>query len=133
MRRYEWNQWTSRETTFRRAGGRRRFNAMRRRRADQRRAAIVNALGAAILFPPRGLISALAARFGVHRSTISRDLRLMLFGGRVYSIYSGEELVWTVTRAHAGGRILSVADANGNEIRGAARRDIVRRFRRSFH
>ena len=56
----------------------------------------------------------------------------MLFGGQVYSIYSGDELVWTVTRAYADGWIPSIADADGNEIRGAARRDIARRFRRSF-
>jgi len=78
MKRCEWSSWTDGETVKRRAGGRRRYNAMRQRRAWRRRAAIDKWLcdhpwaG----FFPRGLPAALAPAFGVHPTTIWRDLHL---------------------------------------------------------
>ena len=70
---------------------------------------------------------ALAKYFSVDPSTISRDLRLILYGGQEYHAYGPDgEFLFSVRRAYAGGPVLSVTDADGNEIRGAERRSIVR-------
>ena len=58
----------------RRAGGRRRYNAERKAKAWERRFAIMDELGGYSLLPPRGAQIRLAARFGVNRSTICRDI-----------------------------------------------------------
>ena len=79
MNRYDWNRWIDPEAAKRRAGGRRRYNAQRRRRADARRAQIAAWLDEnlwAVMFP-RGVPTALAPAFGVHPSTIWRDLQLI--------------------------------------------------------
>ena len=75
----------------------------------------------------RGLGKALAGQFGVSPSTISRDLRLILYGGPEYHSRGPDgEFRFSVRRAYAGGPVLSVTDADGNEMRGAERRSIVR-------
>ncbi len=134
MNRYDWNRWIDAEAAKRRAGGRRRCNAKRRRQADARRAQIAAWLDdnlGFVLFP-RGLPAALAPAFGVHPSTIWRDLQLILRGGTIINLYRGDELLFSVTRAYPGGPVLSVTDADDNEIRGEARRSIIRGLPRYF-
>lgn len=132
MKRYEWASWTDRETVKRRAGGRRRYNAERRMRAEARQAAIDRWLGEHpwAAFFPRGLPAAIAPAFGVHPSTIWRDLQQILRPPREYSFYRKGELLFTIYRAYPGGPVLSVEDPDGNEIRGGARRNILRRLPR---
>ena len=134
MNRYDWNRWIDAEAAKRRAGGRRRYNAQRRRRAEARREAIAEFLeeNIAAVFFSRGLPAALAPAFGVHPSTIWRDLQLILRGGRIVHFYREEEHLFSVTQAYSGGRILSVTDPDGNEIRGKARKDIIRSLPRYF-
>ena len=123
------------EMICRRAGGRRRYNAIRQRCAEQRRAAmaeVVNPMGVFALLN-RGLAPALARAFGVSRQTAWRDLQYILYGGQIYIFSDADgELLFTVTRAYSGGPILSVTDPDDNEICGAARRDILRRLPRYF-
>ena len=128
MNRREWGSWTDGGTVMRRAGGRRRYNAMRRRRAEARREAIDRWLGEhpGAVFFPRGVPRLLAPAFGVHPSTIWRDLQFILYGGRTYNYWRGDEFLFSVTRACPGGPVLSVEDEDGNEIRGAERRRILR-------
>ena len=105
MNRYDWNRWIDAEAAKRRAGGRRRYNAQRRRRAEARRAQIAAWLDEnlwAVLFS-RGLPVALAPAFGVHPSTIWRDLQLILRGGTIINFYRGDEFLFSVTRAYPGG------------------------------
>ena len=128
MKRDAWGSWTDRGTVERRAGGRARYNAMRRRQAEARRSAIAQWLCEqpwAGIFS-RGLPAALAPAFGVHPTTIWRDLQLILYGGRTFNYYREGEFLFSVTRAYPGGPVLSVQDEDGNEIRGPARRRIVR-------
>ena len=134
MNRYDWNRWIDAEAAKRRAGGRRRYNAQRRRRADARREAIAELLeeNIAAAFFSRGLPAALAPAFGVHPSTIWRDLQLLLRGGRIINVYSGDEHLFSVTQAYSGGRFLSVTDPDGNKIRGKARKSIIRSLPRYF-
>ena len=133
MKRYEWSSWTDAQTAQRRAGGRRRYNAMRQRQAEARRAAILKGLedmGLEPRFLPRGLTAFFAKAFGVHRTTIWRDLQRILYPPRECNFWQGDKLLFTVSRACEGGPIVSVTDADGNEIRGAARREILRRLPR---
>ena len=101
---------------------------MRQRRAEARREAIEEWLceHPAAAFFPRGLPAALAPAFGVHPTTIWRDLQLILYGGRAVDCWSGGEFLFSVTRAYPGGPVVSLTDAEGNEIRGPARRSILR-------
>ncbi len=113
---------------MRRAGGRRRYNAMRQRRAWQRREAIAKWL---CKHPwaglrPRGLPAALAPAFGVHPTTIWRDLQFILYGGSTCNYWRGDDFLFSVRRAYPGGPILSVTDSGGYEIRGDARRRIIK-------
>lgn len=129
MNRRDWGALTDAGTAKRRAGGRRRYNAMRRRRVEARRRAIADMLAGRGLAAAvtRGLGKALAGQFGVSPSTISRDLRLILYGGKEYHSHGPDgEFQFSVRRAYAGGPVLSVTDGDGNEIRGAERRSIVR-------
>ena len=77
MNSYEWSYFTDGETANRRAGGRKRYNAERRRKADARREALAEVISRHPLMPlmVRGSITALAGAFGVSPSTISRDLQ----------------------------------------------------------
>ena len=97
MRRYEWNNWTDPETAKRRAGGRKRYNAQRQRKAEQRREIISEWLNKnpMAFFFPRGVHGLLAPLFGVHPSTIWRDLQYIIFPPREYRLFCNGELVCT--------------------------------------
>jgi DNA invertase Pin-like site-specific DNA recombinase len=67
------------EVAWKRAGGRRRYNAERRRKAEERRDQILEltaGINLLALVPGRrtGIKAELARRLGVSRSTISRDV-----------------------------------------------------------
>ncbi len=66
-----WGQWINTDEAYRRAGGRRHYNAVRQFRASFRRLTVASRLLA-------GLSQAAIAReLGVHRSTINRDIAAM--------------------------------------------------------
>ena len=133
MKRYEWNFWTDNGSAGRRAGGRRRYNAQRRRQVEARREALVAALGGCVWLPliRRGAITALAQSFGVSPSTISRDLQYLMFGGKVYHFCQpGGELSFSLTREYPGGPVLSITDADDYEIQGRRRERILRNLPR---
>ena len=74
-----WGCPTDAQTAYRRAGGRRRYNAERARERERRRdrvAAIAVELGPR--FFARGAQAEIARRLGVHRSTVCRDLEEIL-------------------------------------------------------
>jgi hypothetical protein len=128
MERYQWTCATDRQSAHRRAGGRRRYNAMRKRQAEARREAMAEALaemGAAALLT-RGLAPSFARAFGVSRQTAWRDLQYILYGGRTYNFWRGDELLFPLTRAYPGGPVLSLTDPEGYEMRGQFRRRILR-------
>ncbi len=80
---------------------------------------------------PRGLAPKLAKQFGVHRTTIWRDLQFILYGPcecHVNNQY-GEPL-YTVYREYRGGPIVGMIDVDGNEIRGPERKRILRQLPR---
>lgn len=74
-----WKEWlmvTTADEAYRRAGGRRRYNKQRRAEALFRRLCILHHLhtrGYRL-----GTLTALADEWGVHRSTIGRDVRWLL-------------------------------------------------------
>jgi len=71
----------------------------------------------------RGMAVALAAAFGVHRTTAWRDLKLIVGVWTEYNFHGpDDELLFTVSCAYRGGPVMSVTDADGYEIRGARRR-----------
>ena len=75
----DWNAPTDWETVCRRASWRRYYNAWRQFRRAYRQSQIAEMMFRLDLSPvQRGTCSTLAAAFGVHRSTISRDIRDML-------------------------------------------------------
>lgn len=74
----------------------------------------------------RGFPAALALVFGVHPSMIWRDLQWLLYGSSTVNFYSGDKLLFSVTRAYPGGPVLSVTGPEGEEIRGPVRRSIIR-------
>ncbi len=128
MKRYEWSSWTDADEAKRRAGGRRRYNAQRRRRAWERRAAIAAWLDEkpeAMLFN-RGLPGMLAPVFGVHPTTIWRDLQFLLYGGRTTNYWRDDEFLFSVTRKCPGGPVIRIEDADDNEILGEARQRIIK-------
>ena len=135
MERYEWSSWTDGDSAKRRAGGRKRYNSQRRKRADARREALTKTISKCPLMPLRfrGSITALAGAFGVSPSTISRDLRYILFGGIVYNFCPNGELVYSVTRAYPGGPVISITDADDYDIKGEARKRILRSLPRYIH
>ena len=104
MNQWEWSLMADPEMIKRRAGGRKRYNAERRRKADARREALAEVISRNPLMPlmVRGSITALAGAFGVSPSTISRDLQWVLFGGSVVNFVSDGKLVYSVTRAYPG-------------------------------
>ncbi len=60
---------------FRRAGGRRAFNALRQREAEIRRIRVAMLLLEVGFL--RGSVSEIARRLGVHRSTVCRDVQFL--------------------------------------------------------
>src|SRR5262245_13919383 len=81
----EWAKPISNRTAARRAGGRRRHNAKRKRQMWQRRFAILQIYARPEDGPPHGLQQALAERFGVNKATISRDVAWVERSGFAYS------------------------------------------------
>ena len=64
-----WSKWTDFETVKKRAGGRRHYNDLRRIYAKLRRNEV------ALLFAQGFEQAEIARRLGVHRSTVSRDIK----------------------------------------------------------
>ena len=129
MNRSEWRRTTDKQTLHKRAGGRCRYNAMRRRKAEARRAKMAEMFTPLQCLLSRGLAVTCARIFGVHRSTAWRDLQQMFLPPQTNFVDSEGHLLYTVTRAYKGGRILSIEDAEGCEIHGPRRREIVRELR----
>ena len=128
MRRPDWAALTDTSTVRRRAGGRRRYNAERRQRMEERRRAIAEAIGYRLLSAAltRGLPAQLAPVFGVSESTVWRDLQTILWPPRRENFRRDGALLFTVIRDYAGGRILRIEDADGREIRGRRRRQVIK-------
>lgn len=72
-----WSCDTDPWVVARRAGARRRWNAERRRKADLRRQLLMELLRGAPNPRARGLRARIARELRVHRSTISRDWRIL--------------------------------------------------------
>jgi hypothetical protein len=73
-----WSQTMDTGAAYRRAGGRRHYNAVRRFRREWRRAEVVRLLSCKGALFRRGLQTELARELGVSRSTICRDLAYLL-------------------------------------------------------
>lgn len=74
----KWSRRTSWSEVCKRASGRRLFQAMRRHRQRQRRQGLHRtAFAYRITWGKRGFQSKLARALGVHRSTISRDMKAL--------------------------------------------------------
>jgi hypothetical protein len=74
----DWTMIVGNNEAARRAGGRRRYNLTRRFEAMRRQWRIVDLLSTGA-YEGRGRQSRIAEQLGVHRSTVSRDLRAILF------------------------------------------------------
>ena len=75
MNRARWTARTDAGEAYQRATGRRRYNRQRRKRAQARRQGIRAILERGVLHPrEHGLLAALGRHFGVHRSTVCRDM-----------------------------------------------------------
>ncbi len=59
----------------------------------------------------RHLATMFAEAFGVSRTTAWRDLKYILWGGRVTNVVSGEDILAIVTTMYRGGPVVSVTDA----------------------
>ena len=144
---------------FRVIGGRRRYNAMRRRKAEGRRESLrawlnerdqpefetfmewldwrIRTWGK--VFPTRGAMKEAARVFSVHRSTICRDIqRINGYGIPIDLIDRDGTFLCSFQRACQGGPVGRMYDAFGRRIKGAARRAMLRRIprytgRRSTH
>ena len=88
---------TTADEAYRRAGGRRRYNKQRRAEALFRRLCILHHLHTRGY--QLGTLTALADDWGVHRSTIGRDVRWLLDGTR-YTPSGGQK--WGGSRAKQG-------------------------------
>ena len=132
VKRQQWATWEKADTVKRRAGGRRRYNAERQRRVRQRRQAIAEWLSKhpARWLYTRGLPVALAPAFGVHPTTIWRDLQVLLYPPRACTFWRNGELLFTVYRQYPGGPVVGLEDPDGNEIRRQERRRILHRLPR---
>ena len=88
MNRAQWTARTDAGEAYRRATGRRRYNQQRRERAQARRQGIRAILERGILHPrEHGLLAALGRHFGVHRSTVYRDMAAL-------AVSAGERWEW---------------------------------------
>ncbi len=79
MDRVAWSELTDPEIVARRAGGRRRYNAVRQFQRDLRRRALLERCPSLLALISRtGAQQRLAAELGVSPSTLSRDVRAIL-------------------------------------------------------
>ena len=79
MQQGEWSEPVADQEAWARAGGRRHYNAWRRSMALYRQMKIVEFAGASGLgLWRRGVQTVIARRFGIHRSTVSRDRQVFL-------------------------------------------------------
>jgi hypothetical protein len=74
MNTQQWSKRTRDGAAARRAGGRRRYNAERKRLMWERRFAILRIMHSTDGDLPHGVQQILAERFGVHKCVISRDV-----------------------------------------------------------
>jgi hypothetical protein len=120
-------------------GGRRRFNAERRRKAAARREELCRlcqgdpsiALFTGLLGHGGrgGLVEGLARQLGVHRTTIMRDVRWLCALGPIVNVHRRDgTTLCEIQLAYRGGPVISLTDADGKEIRGRERRDLLRRY-----
>ena len=72
-----WTRVVPHDQATRRAAGRRQINAQRHREAERRRDVVVRMVGVYGL--EHGVRQRIANELGVHRSTISRDIRAVLY------------------------------------------------------
>lgn len=135
MNRLDWQRCTNRAEAIRRAGGRRRYNRMRAEKVHKRRMAIVGWLGKHLekFFMPRGVPQMFAPQFGVHPSTIWRDLQVICYGGVGYRFCPSDALPFTVILPYPGGPIWEVVDDDDRPIKGPIRRAILRSVRNWPH
>jgi hypothetical protein len=77
MNNNSWTAYTSFDAVCRRAAGRNRYHALRRFQSAQRRGKVVRLLGKYGL-GRYGVLSLIARELCVHRSTISRDVAILL-------------------------------------------------------
>jgi hypothetical protein len=131
-------------------GGRRRYNAQRRRKADERRKRLMEWLARReaeslgqwgsdglldwveenAAFPP-GAAAEAARAFGVHRSTISRDIqRIARRSIRANLVTERGEVVCVFERLCSGGPIGRVWNVSGRIITGAESRALLKRIPR---
>jgi hypothetical protein len=75
-----WSEQTSWEEVCRRAAGRRHYNSVRRFRALHRRCELVRLLSGKGGLTDRGTQARLARELGVSRSTVCRDMAVLLRG-----------------------------------------------------
>lgn len=80
MHRTAWAAFAAPDIVRRRCGGRRRWNAVRKARMLERRKDVAKLL--LRLGHRPGVQSEMARRLNVHRSTICRDLKAILWGKR---------------------------------------------------
>jgi hypothetical protein len=74
----EWSQEIDTKSAYRRAGGRRRFNAVRRFIQGRRRAEVARLLNCKGTLFRRGIQTELARELNVSRSTICRDVAYLI-------------------------------------------------------
>jgi len=74
MKKRQWSKPISDSNAAKRAGGRRRYNAERKRRMWERRFTILRIMRSTVGDLPHGGQQLLAERFGVHKCVISRDV-----------------------------------------------------------
>jgi len=80
QRRSWWSETVSTDEAHARYLGRRRYNSLRRDQAAMRRIEVAELIVAAGGFLVPGVRSRIARHLGVHRSTVSRDVRALLRG-----------------------------------------------------
>jgi hypothetical protein len=77
MNNNRWPAYTNFEVVRRRSGGRNRYHALRRFWREERRCAVMRLLGR-YGWDSYGVLSRIARKLGVHRSTITRDVQALL-------------------------------------------------------
>jgi hypothetical protein len=77
MEKMAWSDYVSDEVASRRAGGRRRYHALRRDQATMRRGQVVRLVRVYGL--QRGVQARIAKELGASQATVSRDIKWLLF------------------------------------------------------